>query len=140
MRMGSPSKLYLMGKPANLHGQIVVQWNAWRIDEDHGSYHEREGVPDAFEGANAGDDGDLTLELAGTRTCGKVGLNLGDTGYCTFMMFLWRRPLFNCRLLCRCHYGSRKYKQASKRKPVSMRRLLATGSDFSLGPLILYLG
>ena len=34
-------------------------------------------IPDAFEGANAGDDGDFTTELACTRSCGKAGLNLG---------------------------------------------------------------
>jgi hypothetical protein len=36
-----------------------------------------EGVPNAFEGANAGDDSDFTTELARTWSCGETRLNLG---------------------------------------------------------------
>ena len=36
-----------------------------------------EGVPNAFERANAGDDSDFTAELARAWSCGEARLNLG---------------------------------------------------------------
>jgi len=36
-----------------------------------------EGIPDAFEGPNTGDDSDFTAELTRTWSRGEAGLNFG---------------------------------------------------------------
>ena len=47
------------------------------------------GVPDAYEGTNTSDNGDLTLELARAWSRFKVRLNPGEARRGVLVMFLW---------------------------------------------------
>lgn len=61
------------------------------------------GVPDALEGTNTSDNGNLALELARAWSRFKVRFDPGEAHRGVPVMLLWRHGLLKFWLLCWCH-------------------------------------